>query len=1220
MKFKPTIKTLTISLIIVIAVGLFLYQESFKNNVPLYIAIVVPQSGDYASDGKSMIQGANLYIDKINKQGGVNGKKVELLVYDDQGDSEKAKQTAMELAKDNRVLAVLGHFFSSASLSAGKIYQEHGIPAITSASSADEVTVGNEWYFRIIPHNRLIGIFLANYTIRVMNQKTVSIIYDSNDVYSTSLVKGFKTPFKGLGGKISHEWNLDSENKDEIIEKIVTQILRDPNGSGLIFMACQESEAEKLIVSMKRKGIESPIIGGDVLGGTTFANRFNQYSEEQAQPGYFTDGIYANAPIIFDAADKATQDFREEYFSEYKQEPDWRTATSYDATMVIVEAIAKTAVQGTPENLSTDRKKIRDYLARLTNADQAIKGVSGDVYFDKQRNVVKPVTVGLFNKQQFISALTQFRPVINPNPLVTDFEAELKTGRIVSMAGQYMYKTNVVYTGIYFNEISNVKESESSYEMDFYLWFRYQGDIDASNIQFINSIDDPKKVELGSPVIDKKLDNGITYQLYRVKGKFTEDFDFYDYPFDKKDLTIRFRHTKLTRENLIYVADVVGLNETANQSILEKIKRTLIFQANGDWTLDNAKYFQDSMVTESSLGNPQSANFYTIKYSKFNSTLTIKRNVITFIIRNLLPVFFVIILAYLGLYVPTTEFEAKMGLISGSIMTIAFFHYGLSSGLPGIGYTVALDYAFYVVYGLMVFELFVAVIDLHKIGQIESLEQKNEELIKKNKKEYKNVIANNEKLIKQHSKFGTTLTLLGRISYPIASIILFVTFVYVYKIDGLYPQPKLIETKSQVVAQLKAVPDEWPTDSSTSSTSEKVVLRLGSWRIDDIDQINEILAVFNKKYPNIMVKFEPAIGSRYGKILSFQLENGTAPDIFYLSSPGGTTPTVQQLFEDGYLEPLNDLPNLKETFRADALDTWSKDGQLYAVPLGAVSHGIFYNVTLFNKLNLKIPTNWNELLTTAETIKKANIIPFANGIYPMDKRRIGDLIFVNLAPTFIGGREGRLKYASGERCFNDEHVVAIYQAMKELAPFLPEDKETLTYYNSQQLFLQGQAAMWLGGSWDISLFEKGNPSFDWSVFAIPPLSGGKEYVTYHIDSAIGLNAASPYKKEAKQFLEWLATPEFADLFGNKLPGFFPLQKNEPMIRNQHANAFLALNKGRETDVRWNLPVGLPNGRELMQDNALELFRGKITPQQAADNLQSGLIQWYEPAQKCQESP
>jgi raffinose/stachyose/melibiose transport system substrate-binding protein len=226
---------------------------------------------------------------------------------------------------------------------------------------------------------------------------------------------------------------------------------------------------------------------------------------------------------------------------------------------------------------------------------------------------------------------------------------------------------------------------------------------------------------------------------------------------------------------------------------------------------------------------------------------------------------------------------------------------------------------------------------------------------------------------------------------------------------------------------------------------------------------------------------------------------------------------------------------------------------------------------------------------------------------------------MNLAPNFIGGREGRMEYLAGKRCFDDEGVVATFQAVQDLVPLLPEDHELLGYVDSLQLFLQSKAAMWMSGSWDIPYLEAEAHDFEWSVFAVPPPAGQPAYVTFHLDVGIGLNAASRHKDEAREFLAWMARPEFGELLGNEMPGFFPIHRAAPTLANAHANAFLALNQDRSTDIRFaweKLRDGSPDGYVLMQDGTLAVLRGEQTPQQAADALQAGLAQWFEPAMQC----
>ncbi len=399
------------------------------------------------------------------------------------------------------------------------------------------------------------------------------------------------------------------------------------------------------------------------------------------------------------------------------------------------------------------------------------------------------------------------------------------------------------------------------------------------------------------------------------------------------------------------------------------------------------------------------------------------------------------------------------------------------------------------------------------------------------------------------------------------------------------------------------------------SAQEEVNLVMGSWRVDDVEQIEALIAAFEEQHPNISITFDPTNPPDYNATLQSQFETGTAPDLMYLRSFA----TGRGLYDQGFLADISDLPGLSDAFSDQSLSVWrTEDGVQYGVPFIAVSHGIYFNVDLFNELGIEIPQTWEELLAAAQTLQDNGYDAFANA--SGEPWTIAEIVFMNLAPNFIGGYEGRMAYLNGERCFNDEHAVAAFQAIADIAPYFPDDQQALTYYDSQQIFLMGEAGMWMGGSWDIPFFESEEPDFEWSVFAVPAPEGQEEeHVTFHLDAGMGMNAATEHPEEARLFLEWMTTAEFANLFANLLPGFFPLNQQAPEIENAHAQAFIDLNEGRGQDVRWAWEVlldGSPDGYTLMQDNAIAVLNGTMTPQEAADGLQEGLAQWFEPAQAC----
>jgi raffinose/stachyose/melibiose transport system substrate-binding protein len=407
-----------------------------------------------------------------------------------------------------------------------------------------------------------------------------------------------------------------------------------------------------------------------------------------------------------------------------------------------------------------------------------------------------------------------------------------------------------------------------------------------------------------------------------------------------------------------------------------------------------------------------------------------------------------------------------------------------------------------------------------------------------------------------------------------------------------------------------------PTVSVPMATPvREVMLTLGSWRPEDVEQMSRILAQFHVQYPSITIKFDPTSAPDYDAALAAQLQAGTGPDLMYLRSFS----VSRNMFNRGFLESLSDVPNVRQYFQPAMLAPWSTETDIvYGVPFIATSHGVYYNQDIFEKLNLAVPQTWEELRAAAQTIEKAGIIPFANATG--DAWTVAELMFMNLAPNFIGGREGRQQYLTGARCFNDAHMVAAFQAVKDLAPFLPPNQDQLKYADSQQLFLQGKAAMWLSGSWDIPFFEAQRPAFRWSVFAPPPPHGQSGYLTFHLDAGLGLNAASKYQAEARTFLNWIADPAAGALLANELPGFFPMQPGLPPLQDEHAQTFLKLNEGRGTDVRFaweKLRDGSPDAYSLIQENVVKVIDGQATAQQAADALQAGLAKWYLPAQQCQ---
>jgi raffinose/stachyose/melibiose transport system substrate-binding protein len=404
------------------------------------------------------------------------------------------------------------------------------------------------------------------------------------------------------------------------------------------------------------------------------------------------------------------------------------------------------------------------------------------------------------------------------------------------------------------------------------------------------------------------------------------------------------------------------------------------------------------------------------------------------------------------------------------------------------------------------------------------------------------------------------------------------------------------------------------TQAQTSG-GENVTLTLGNWRPDDVKQMQVILDEFHKDNPNITIKFDPTNPPDYDAAVRTQMEAGTGDDLYYLRSKGSGA--SHSLYNEGHFLAIDGLPGLDNIIPA-AIDTWTADdGHIFGVGYIATSEGIYYNQDVFAKLNLQLPKTWDDLLAEAKTIQDAGYVPFANA--SGDSWTVSTLLLQNWIPMLIGGKDGRLAYDKGEKCLNDADFTEAFQMLKDISPYLPAGQEALTYYDSQQLFLQGKAIMWFGGSWDIPVFQDANADFKWSVMPVPPVGGKDSYFEFELDAGVGINSATKHPDQAKTFLTWLTTKKSAQLLAENLPGFFPMTKDQIALNNEYANTFLeeiAASKG--SDIRFYMNQGTPDSTTLLTDNGVAVLKGAMTPQEAVQSLYDGISSWNTAQKNCKQ--
>jgi len=402
--------------------------------------------------------------------------------------------------------------------------------------------------------------------------------------------------------------------------------------------------------------------------------------------------------------------------------------------------------------------------------------------------------------------------------------------------------------------------------------------------------------------------------------------------------------------------------------------------------------------------------------------------------------------------------------------------------------------------------------------------------------------------------------------------------------------------------------------AATMAVAQAGNLKIESWRNDDADIWNsKIIPAFNKAYPNIKVEFAPTAPKEYNAALNARLAGGTAGDLITCRPFDASL----ELFNKGNLVPLNDLKGMAN-FSDVAKSAWTTDDgkTTFCLPMASVIHGFMYNKDALKKVGASEPKTMEEFYALLEKLKKdGTYVPLVLGT--ADQWESATMGFQNIGPNYWKGEDGRNALIKGSQKLTDAPYVATFKELAKWGPYLGSGYQAQTYPDSQNLFSLGKGAIYAAGSWDISTFRaQGNVPL--GAFKAPPPAGQSEcYISDHTDIGIGLNAASKNAAEARVFLDWMATSEFAEIFANSLPGFFPLSNAKITVKDDVAATFLSWRGECKSTIRNSYQIlsrGTPNLENELWNVSAQVINGKMSPEDASKQLQAGLAKWYKPQQ------
>jgi len=400
---------------------------------------------------------------------------------------------------------------------------------------------------------------------------------------------------------------------------------------------------------------------------------------------------------------------------------------------------------------------------------------------------------------------------------------------------------------------------------------------------------------------------------------------------------------------------------------------------------------------------------------------------------------------------------------------------------------------------------------------------------------------------------------------------------------------------------------------SHETRAQTETLRLETWRVEDEARWHQqILPIFHRTHPSIKITTRTSLATDYDSTLLLRLAAGTAGDLITCR------PFDQSLalYNKGYLQDITAMPELRK-FRSYGKIAWTTyyADRVFCMPVAAVMTGFFFNTQIFKELNLTPPHTEEELFDALAIIKRSGkYLPLAFGT--KEAWQSSQILFAGMGPNHWHGEQGRINLLTGRAKFTDAAYVDAWRALAKISAYLPENHKNIGEREARELFLNGQAAIYPAGSWEIPFLSASNRSAHFAVFAPPPKHSEHNcHVLSHLDLGIGINAKSTHPEQAATFLAWLSGGSFAQTLSNSLPGFFPLSNHSVEINNPLAKEMMSWRQQCDTSIRINsqfLNQAWPSLEQELWRVSAQVMRQEITPEEAAKHIADGVDKWFKP--------
>jgi branched-chain amino acid transport system substrate-binding protein len=325
-------------------------------------------SGPTYNFGQSAINGVLMAAEEINRTGGIDGRKLDVVIEDDQGSPERAANLVSKLVGEDKVVAVIAGGASSSSLAAAPRALAAKVPMISSSATDPAVTRTGAYIFRVCYTDTFQGEVMARFSTHALQATKAAILVDFNNPYSRGLSEFFEMSFTKLGGQIVSKQSY-AQGDPDYRGQLSTIKAAQPD---VVYVPGYYGDVGLIAKQARQLGLTQPLLGGDgwdapelwELGRDALNGSYisNHYSVEDPSPEI--QRFVINYKLLYG-----------------NLAPDAHAALGYDAMRFLAEAIQRAG--------TTEGQKLRDSLAATKN----FAGVTGIISMDADRNAVKPAVV-----------------------------------------------------------------------------------------------------------------------------------------------------------------------------------------------------------------------------------------------------------------------------------------------------------------------------------------------------------------------------------------------------------------------------------------------------------------------------------------------------------------------------------------------------------------------------------------------------------------------------------------------------------------------------------------------------------------------------------------------------------------------------------------------------------------------------------------------------------